>query len=148
MFTVLVLKRTRSHSFYMYFLYVLVWAAESPQIHTACDYNYMDYGLTLIESECVLMLGEKTIDPYFIRYTLSILDWTPFCFQNCSFFVVCSQQGAGNCFCRFIDWNFLQNQSDLSFVIWCSILLGVAIRRSVHCGHGFDWFGQQQFLFF
>lgn len=60
-FTVLVLKRTRLHFFYIYFLYVLVWAAESPQIHTTCDYNYMDYCLTLIESEYFLMLGKNNI---------------------------------------------------------------------------------------
>lgn len=62
MFTVLVLKRTELHSFYIFFfffLYVLIWAAESPQIHTAYDYNYIDCCLTLIESEYFLMLVKK-----------------------------------------------------------------------------------------
>lgn len=61
---------------------MLVWAAESPQIHTACDYNSIDCCLTLIESEYFLMLVKKYIyictHTHFIRYTLSILDYLLF----------------------------------------------------------------------
>lgn len=66
---------------HIFFLYVLVWAAESPQIHTACDYNYIDCCFNPNRIRVLFNAGlkkTKTIYPYFIRYTLSILDYLLF----------------------------------------------------------------------